>query len=624
MEENEKITKIVVNSEDELTDIISGILSAQTSRIILTFAEPSDLLISTIDLSVIKETVEEEGKLLICQIIKNPTGTRNAKLAGIVTIDTPNNPTEEDWAEAKKQKDENTKIEEKPTSNASSAQSSQVQVTVHEPSEFEKRINEAIQKNKTERNLQENSKTKNDDGLIISVGEDLPNNSNISENSNDEFVDLSKVDFKNIAGEKKETKKPLFNFKNIFKSHKNTTNREIKPLSPFHYKIKKLLPILLISIAVVGGLVAFIYFNTVPFVRIRIFVKAQDVSIEKTFTGDANIHEIDFTNLKIPIKTESVDESRSTTITATGKAYKGDKASGSVTLTYAKTDCSGVTSLSLAAGQVIVSSDGKSYSLDSATTIACNSFATVTVHAVEIGEEYNTPNSYFTVQGYTSSDLFGLKSGDFSGGSKTEYTVLSLADVNGATDELKKAATEDATNALNEKQGTDWTIITDSIKSEAKQDSIKTDVAVGAEASQANLSLTVSSSATYYLSAGFDQGVKDLLTSEAQSKNLFQSDSNLDLVLGDNIQKNMSVVQNSDAGVLIKLTASGTVEPKIDKEKIVSDLKAMNWTQGTKYLDSIKYSDKATIYEFNPVNFPKSLYYFPKRQGGILIEVDEI
>ena len=81
MEESNKITKIVVNSEDELTDIVSGIQNAKTEKIILTFAEESDILISPINLAVIKETADEIEKVLVCQIIKNPTGLRNSKMA---------------------------------------------------------------------------------------------------------------------------------------------------------------------------------------------------------------------------------------------------------------------------------------------------------------------------------------------------------------------------------------------------------------------------------------------------------------------------------------------------------------------------------------------------------------
>lgn len=614
MEDNGKITKIVVGHEDEITDIVTGILNAQTQRVILTFAEQSDILISAINLSVLKETAEEEGKTLIAQIIKNPTGQRNSKIAGITTIDTPNNPTEEDWIQAQKVEDPiftDTKdniVENNPAPQVAGAVPA---------SNFEKRINEAIQKSRAELDKKKDSKTIHQDGIIISVGEDLPTEEEPSVSPN-----LANIDFKDITKEEKHTqlKKPLFVLPNIFKPKVNDGS-VIHSQSPFTRKLRRFLPIFLISLIFIAVLVGVIYFNTGPFVKVRIFVKAQEVSIEKTFTGDSNIKEIDFDNLKIPIKTETVEEARSATVTATGKAYKGEKATGSVTLTHKGTDPCGA--LALPAGQVIISSDSKTYSLNSAVSIECNSLATVSVQATEIGEEYNTPQGTFSVQNYSKDTVEGFKTGTFSGGTKTEYTVLSLSDVNTASDALKTSSISEAEQALKDKQG-EWTLIADSMKSEIKKDSIKTDIAVGAEASQANLSLTVASSATYYFNNGFDQGVANLLTKEAQTKNLFQNSQNLELTLGDNIEKEVSVVQNTDSSVLIKLTAKGSVQPKIDKAAIINNLKGKKWADGAAYLDSLKYSDKPTLYEFNPVNFPKSLYYFPKRQGGILVEIVDI
>lgn len=629
MEENDRITKIIVNKEDELTDVVSGILNTKTERIILTFAEDSDILISSINLSVIKETVEEENKTIICQIIKNPVGQRNSKLAGILTIDTPSNPTEDQWEEAKQLdiletskptvvEKETTPVIEKPKEEFATAKSS----------DFEKRINEAIQKSRVDIEKKKDQKTIEQDGLVISVGEDLPDESNseeiIKDEPKEEFVDLSKIDFNHITGEapKKESFKISFpKFFSFRKKEKALTNNVSD--GPIRRKFKKLLPILLISIVFITALVGVIYFNTVPFVKVRIFVKAQQVSIETIFTGDSNIKAIDFTNLKIPIKTETLEESRSASVTATGKAYKGDKASGSVALTHPGPSSTCVT-LSLPAGQVITSSDGKTYTLDNAVNISCNSYVTAPIHATDIGEEYNTSNSYFTVQNYSSSDVFGYKSGEFTGGSKTEYTVLSLTDVNTASDTLKASSVTEINGELKSKQGTEWTIIEDSMKTTVKADSVKTDVAVGAAANQANLTLTVTGTATYYLSNGFDSGVASLLTKEAQAKNLFQSNQNLDLTLGDDITKTVSVVQSTDNSVLIKLTAKGSVQPKIDKASIVAKLQSMNWINGVKYLANLNYSDKATVYEFNPVNFPEKLRYFPKRQGGVLIEVVNI
>lgn len=613
MEENSKITKIVVAQEDELTDIVSGIINAKTERVILTFAEDSDLLISAINLSVLKETADEEKKILVCQIIKNPTGQRNSKLAGITTIDTANNPTEDIWEQAKA-------LDSQP----SVVDSPKIEETLvvpdsedSKPSTFENRINEAIKKSRSDIEKKNEVKTIHQDGIIISVGEDLP-----TEETPESKPNLSNIDFKNVAADEThvQVKKPIFKLPDFLKKHK-TTGAVPTNQSPLVIKLKRLLPLLLISVIFITILVGVIYINTVPFVKVRIFVKAQDVSIEKTFSGDSNIKEIDFENLKIPIKTESVEESRSASVTATGKAYKGDKATGSVTLSHKGS--SSCTTLSLPAGQVIASMDNKTYTLDSAITIECFSLATASVHATDIGEEYNTPTGTFTVQNYSTDNVEGFKTGAFSGGTKSEYTVLSLSDVNTASEELKKSSISEAEQSLKDKQG-EWTLITDSIKSEIKKDSIKTDIAVGAAATQANLSLTVTSSGTYYYNKGFDAGVESLLTNEAQAKNLFNNDKNIKLVLGEGIKKEVSVVQNTEASVLIKLTASGSVQPEIDKTEVVNTLKGKKWKEGTAYLDSIKYSDKATMYEFNPVNFPQSLYYFPKRQGGVLVEIVDI
>ena len=96
-ETSRKITKIVVGKDDELTDIVAGIVGSTNERVLLTFAEESDLLISAINLSVLLETADENDKLMIAQIIKNPTGVRNANTAGITTIETTTLPEEEVW-----------------------------------------------------------------------------------------------------------------------------------------------------------------------------------------------------------------------------------------------------------------------------------------------------------------------------------------------------------------------------------------------------------------------------------------------------------------------------------------------------------------------------------------------
>lgn len=599
MEDNRKITKIVIGKEDELTDIVTGILDSQNERILVTFAEESDLLISPINLKVILETADERDKSIIAQIIKNPTGIRNAQLAGLTTIDNPSYPTEEMWEKemldrARRYNPLGKRVEKK-------EEVTETKEVVEPKNEFKDRINSALEKSR-------NNQEKEDD-ILITFDEDIePLGS--EEIPGDEQVN-TKVHTKPVV----QTGPILEKLKSILQKIKYPT------------KLKRLIPLLTISVFVLSLLVAFIYYNTVPFVKIRIYVEAKEVSIERTFQGDENIKSVDFENSKIPIKQEIVEKSRSTTITATGTAYRGEKAKGKVNIAYVKIGgCTGVSALNLQAGHVIVSSSsGQSFKLDAATTVDCNNISEAAVTAIEVGEEYNlSSGQHFTVQGFSSNEVYAMNSsGAFTGGSKEQYTVLSQADVNSGVEDLRKIAVEEGEQELKEKNG-GWEVIVDSITSELVKSETKTDVNVGAEAKDVNLSIKTKSTATYFLKDGFDEGIANLLTTEAQQKNLFESDKNLELALGDDIEKTITVIESNKNGIKIKLVAKGSVKPKVDKENIVRELKEMSWEEGQEFLKKQVFSAKETEIVFQPQNFPTKLLHFPKRQGGILIEIKEV
>ncbi len=599
MEDNRKITKIVIGKEDELTDIVTGILDSQNERILVTFAEESDLLISPINLKVILETADERDKSIIAQIIKNPTGIRNAQLAGLTTIDNPSYPTEEMWEKemldrARRYNPLGKRVEKK-------EEVTETKEVVEPKNEFKDRINSALEKSR-------NNQEKEDD-ILITFDED------IEPLGSEEIPGDEQVNTKVHTTPVVQTGPILEKLKSILQKIKYPT------------KLKRLIPLLTISVFVLSLLVAFIYYNTVPFVKIRIYVEAKEVSIERTFQGDENIKSVDFENSKIPIKQEIVEKSRSTTITATGTAYRGEKAKGKVNIAYVKVGgCTGVSALNLQAGHVIVSSSsGQSFKLDAATTVDCNNISEAAVTAIEVGEEYNlSSGQHFTVQGFSSNEVYAMNSsGAFTGGSKEQYTVLSQADVNSGVEDLRKIAVEEGEQELKEKNG-GWEVIVDSITSELVKSETKTDVNVGAEAKDVNLSIKTKSTATYFLKDGFDEGIANLLTTEAQQKNLFESDKNLELALGDDIEKTITVIESNKNGIKIKLVAKGSVKPKVDKENIVRELKEMSWEEGQEFLKKQVFSAKETEIVFQPQNFPTKLLHFPKRQGGILIEIKEV
>lgn len=566
MEEiNKKITKIVVGKDDELTDIVTGIIDSTNERILLTFAEESDLLISPVNLSVLLETGDENEKIMIAQIIKNPTGVRNANSAGITTIETTTLPEEEVWEEEIERKTE--RLNPKPK-----------EVPIKE-------------------------QVKESEG--ISIGEDIQ--------TKDEEID-------NIVPP---TENPKEEESKHIQTEKESSIRK-KEKKEITAKTKKILLIVGPAILVILSLIAFIYYKTAPFVRIRIYTESKEVGLEKIFTGDSNIKEIDFENLRIPIKKESAEKARSTTVKATGVAYKGEKATGKIGIAYRKDGgCTDVPNLDLPGSTVLISDGGKYFKLDAAISIPCSlTPVEASVTANEIGTEYNLPQgTSFSIQNYPKSEVFGMASVAITGGTKEEYTVLQQQDVNTAMEELKKMATEEAETELKDKSGGSWDIILSSIKSEVPKDSVKTGVPVGGETKDTSLELKVVSEATYFLKEGFDTKLSEMLTEEARAKNLFETEKNLELTLSNKVEKDITVAESTADSTKIKVVAKAFVEPKVDKIAIIDELKGKRWEDGIEKLNKYVFSDKETEAVFEPKKFPAGLRYFPTRQGAIEIEL---
>lgn len=616
MEVNKKITKIVVNREDELTDIISGVVGSENERIVLTFAEDSDLLISPINLKVILETADEQEKLLILQVIKNPSGIRNATLAGLAVTDNPSLPTESMWEneimsrakrlnkEIKEVERDMKKVEEE---KAESVQTAPV-------SDFQKRIDSAVEKS-------EKMVKSNEDDLGLTLDEDIP----ITYDDND---DVLSRDFS-----EKEGNLEVHNVEGTLVARKSTSafSKFLASIGTFFSKSifsffkSKLFLVFFVSLLLVGGLVLGVYYFSVIRVRVRIYVSAKEVSAEKVFDGDENIKEINFDSGKIPLKEESVEKDRSTTVKATGVGYKGEKAKGKVRIGPG----SGCTEekVVVSAGKVLQSSKGLTFTLDEEVTVNCADVTAseASVTATEFGEEYNlSSGDSFSVQGYSSQQLWGKNITALSGGSKKEYTVLTQQDVNAGVESLKQTAFGEGASNLKDKSGTTWEIITDSISSSVVDGSVKTSVAVGQEGSDVDLSLKTLTKARYYMKEGLDRGIEALLTKEAKEKDLFSNGDNLELALGDEVEKSIGIVQNDEKGVKVKLSAKASVKPKVDSEEIAKKLKSMKWAEGNEYLKSLNYSSKGCDVEFNPSNFPESLKFFPGKQGGVLVEIKQI
>ncbi len=613
MEDNTITEKIVVEPSHELTDLVRAIHKSNAERIILTFTEHSDILISPINLKVLNETAEREGKLLITQIIQNPKGIRNSLLAGIKAIDSPSNPTADDWEEAAEmlEKKKKEQLERKKTLKTISA------IKESESKVFEEKVESVIEKaseevKKTE-TPKENGMSQYVDrrGLktsspFISIDQDIPRTE-------------KDVITENIQSEPKKGKLKFFKFKPPFNQNKNIPTTVGKKKIPKTF-LKVFIP--LFALLIIGGIL-YNHFGT--FVKVKIFVESKPIKIETVLSGDENVEEIDFENSKIPTKTEEKSKSLSNTITATGKAYKGEKAEGKIKIYFSGVCMEETQPITLEAGHTLTTEIGGktlSYKLKNGVTIVCPE-GEASIIAADIGGEYNTSviNNSFTIQGHT--DVFGKNTTTISGGTEEEYTVLAQGDIDKGVEELSSTAIEEIKSELREVSG-DWVIIEDTILSAVDKTSIKTDKKVGEEATDVNLDLTVKGSATYYNKYNLKEKVKELLKKKAEEEKLFDSENDLDLELNEDIKTDISVVETKKNSIKIKIVASSTVKPKVNKDKIAQDLMGMGWKDGIEYLSSLQFAEKKPEAVFYPEKYPTFLKRFPDRKGGVLIEIKEI
>lgn len=611
MGEKINTSKIVVTQSHELTDLVREIHKSKAERIVLTFTEQTDLLVSPINLKVLLESAQRENKLLIAQIIQNTTGVRNAKLAGLKVIETPSSPVDSDWEEAlelTQKKKEKKVVKESPLPEVKEVEEEKEDVIV-EKRDFEKRVESKL--------VEEEKKGYVDKRGIkpmtpfISIDRDLPKSEVIEK---PKIVPISNVSSLN----------------NKVKSNRGSFLNRVKDINKkilLKRSLFILLPVLLISVL---GFVLYNQFATL--VKVKIFVEAKPVEVELLLTGQEGLEKIDFENLTVPIKKEEVTQSLSDSIRATGKAYKGEEATGSVNVyfKYKNPACpeENPPKVVLSVGHILSLGD-LVYKVTEPKEILCTAgSATVKVEAADIGEQYNvTAGKQFNINGYTvgyaEGEVWGQNSTAFAGGSKQEYTVLSQQDVDNAVEQLSTTAIEEVKSDLRE-SSKGWEIIENTILSAVDSKSIKTDIAVGGEGTTANLDLTIKGSATYFSTAGLSDALTELLQLKAEEDNLFETEKGMNLVLGDEIEKDITVEESEGNTVKIKIIAKSKIKPDIEKTELEKKLKGMKWEEGRDYINKLKYSERKSEITFTPMNYPEFLKRFPDRRGGVMIQIVEL
>lgn len=205
-------------------------------------------------------------------------------------------------------------------------------------------------------------------------------------------------------------------------------------------------------------------FAIAPHATVTVRAKTTAVAIDQTLTLDPKSSASKPAELQFKAASQQIKKSVSTDFTATGTKEIGNKASGTITLSYSVD----TTAQTVPAGTIFTSTSGHRFTNPAAVTVpgatVANSTlvpgtATVQVQATAIGGEYNIPSQAYTVTGYTSMTATGTA---MSGGDKQTVTVVSQADVDKAKTQLASQDNNAAKTELKKQFNADYIVIDES------------------------------------------------------------------------------------------------------------------------------------------------------------------
>ena len=300
---------------------------------------------------------------------------------------------------------------------------------------------------------------------------------------------------------------------------------------------------------------------------VAITAKTNAVNIDKVLRLDPNAT-LDADQGVLKPVTQTVKKTSSVDFDATGKKDVGERATGTLTLSYSQE----LQSVTVPAGSRFTTATGKQFTSDTTVTVPKPTIsggkivpgtATVAATAAAIGEEYNVGAQSLTSNDVDVDASFGQAT---SGGSKRQVTVVSDDDVAKAKEKLATQNADQIKKDLKQQFKSDSVVINESFKADAANP-VSTPK-VGEEATRAKLTAET----TYTLIGVSRDDLKNVFNAYTNAKLENKTDQKIYEAGDNNVQ--FSEFQALDGGVYsVKAQATAQVGPKIDEKDLAKQLK---------------------------------------------------
>ncbi len=365
---------------------------------------------------------------------------------------------------------------------------------------------------------------------------------------------------------------------------------------------------LLIFILLLITTISYLFFG-----KARVVITLPSQTIEET--GEIILSTISQPNTVL-VELKNISSQTSQTVTTTGEATVGDKASGKVTV-YNRT----IEPITLASGvNVISDSDNLVYTLDTEITIASKSSdlisgeekfgkATgVAVTADRIGVDYNIlQNTNFTVDKYSKTILYAIGENDFSGGSSRAVKAVSQED----KETLLSSATEEVEQSIHlqtKQQNIDLIPI---MLGEIQFDQQNFDKEIGEEADELSLDL----SANFQVLICSKSELIDYLNQEIKKKS---SDSRVLALNKTNFEFSYPEHISGD-NYSSQLKTTGVLIPEIETDLLIEQIVATSVNKAQEKLKQSTNFESVIIFVKPKIPFLSKM--LPARKNNITLEI---
>ncbi len=369
-------------------------------------------------------------------------------------------------------------------------------------------------------------------------------------------------------------------------------------------KLRLLIPVFLIAALCLAYLFLFK-------ARISVFVEPRVLEKDTQVTADPSIKVIDEEHKKIPGQVVETEISGTDKIDASGKKQIGDPARGTVTI-YNKT----FESKSFSKGASLTGG-GVKFTLDNQINVASQSaieggisFGKVSadVTASEIGADGNLPSgTEFTISSLSADQYSAKSSGNFSGGTSKDVTVVTDSDqkklLASLASDLRKQATDKLQAKLQGKK-----VLEESLEEKITKKSYSKNI--NDQTSEFSLNLSISFKGIAYLDEDLKMIVSKLVETnvpEGFELNLAETETQADVFK----------VEGNKLTFLARFKAK--LMPKIDTTEIKKKIKGKTPSQAAEILKSYDNVLSSEI-KINP-SLPTQLVRLPFLERNIQIEV---